>query len=252
VPLVEIITRDATPEGIVATALELTRRMRKTPVLVKNREGFLVNRLFIPYLKEAFWLLEDGADAPAIDGAMVEFGFSMGPLALIDMAGLDILVFTDRVLSRAFPRHGCLSPIAVRLVDQGYLGQKAGAGVYRYEKDDYTPHPSQAARQIIAQVQREEGRTPREITKDEITQRLVLRMVGEAFYVLDEAVARRESDLDVAMVLGTGFPDFRGGVLKYARDLGLDNVLARLEELAERFGERFSPCKLLREMRGVR
>ncbi|MHC4180633.1 MAG: 3-hydroxyacyl-CoA dehydrogenase family protein, partial [Planctomycetota bacterium] len=164
----------------------------------------------------------------------------------------DILVFTDRVLSGAFPRHGCLSPIAVRLVDQGYVGQKASSGVYRYEEGDYTPCFSQVTRRTTLQVQREQGRTPREIGRDEITRRLVLRMVAEAFYVLEEGIARRESDLDVAMVLGTGFPDFRGGVLKYARDLGLDNVLTQIETLAEQFGERFSPCRLLREMRGVR
>jgi len=251
-PLVEIIYREATPPATVATALELAKRLRKTPVLVKNREGFLVNRLFIPYLKEAFWLLEDGADAPAIDRAMVEFGFAMGPLALSDMAGLDVLVSTDRVLGRAFPHHGSLSAIATGLVEAGHLGQKTASGVYRYEAGDYTPRFSQAARQIIAGVQAAAGRSRREIAADEITRRLVLRMVGEAFYVLQEAVARCESDLDVAMVLGTGFPDFRGGVLKHARDLGLDNVLVQLERLAEQFGERFSPCRLLREMGGVR
>jgi len=236
---------------VIATALKFAKTLRKTPVLVKNREGFLVNRIFIPYLKEAFWLLEDGADPPAIDAAMVEFGFPMGPLVLIDMAGLDILVHTDGVMSRAFPRHGCLSPIAVRLVEQGHLGQKTSSGVYKYDEGDYTPRPHEAAEQLIGEVQQQRGRTPREIGNDEITRRLVLRMVSEAFYAMEEQIALRESDVDAATVLGTGFPDFRGGVLKYARDLGLDRVLIRLEELAERFGERFSPCKLLREMKGV-
>ncbi len=251
-PLLEIIRRRATPSGTVATALDFAKRIRKTPVLVNNREGFLVNRVFIPYLKEAFWLLQDGAEAPEIDAAMVEFGFAMGPLALIDMAGLDILVLTDRVLSRAFPRHGRLSPVALRLVEQGHLGQKTGAGVYKYHKGDYTPRLSRSTQQIIGQVQRQRRRRPREIQRQEITQRLVLRMAAEAFYVLQEGVARRESDLDVAMVLGAGFPDFRGGVLKYARDLGLDSVLIQLDELTEKFGQRFSACELLREMRGVR
>jgi 3-hydroxyacyl-CoA dehydrogenase/enoyl-CoA hydratase/carnithine racemase len=247
-PLVEIIPRETTPEGVVAMAWELAKRIGKTPVLVKNREGFLVNRLLIPYLKEAFWLLEEGADPTAIDSAMVEFGFPMGPLTLIDMAGLDILTSADRVLSRAFPRHGRLSPIAAGLVEEGHLGQKTGSGVYRYEAGDYTPRPSQTTQRIIARVQREAGRTPREMGAGEITPRLLLRMVGEAFYVLEEGVARSESDLDVAMVLGTGFPDFRGGVMTYARQLGLDNVLIQLQKLAAEFGERFAPCKLLREI----
>jgi 3-hydroxyacyl-CoA dehydrogenase len=251
-PLVEVIRRDATADSVVAAALGFVKSIRKTPVLVRNREGFLVNRLFIPYLKEAFWLLEEGADAPAIDGAMVEFGFPMGPLTLVDMAGLDVLVLTDRVLSRAFPAHGLLSQVAVRLVERGCLGQKSGAGVYRYEKGDRTPYPSAETAQVIAEVQQAAGRAPRPVGKDEITRRLVLRMVNEAFYVMEEGVAQRESDLDVALVLGTGFPDFRGGVLRYARDLGLGNVRADLDRLAEEHGARFSPCRHLREMEGVR
>ena len=241
-PLVEVIRRDATPANVLATAFKLAKSIRKTPVLVRNREAFIVNRIFLPYVKEAFWLLEDGAAPGAVDAAMVAFGFPMGPLAVIDLTGVDILVLADRVMSRVFPAHGCVSPIAVRLAEQGHLGQKTGSGVYRYEKGDYTPHPSEATARVIAQVQQETGRAPREVGKDEIAQRLVLRMVNEAFWVMQEGIALRESDLDAAMVLGTGFPDFRGGVLKHARDIGLDTVLARLEELAERFGGRFAPC----------
>jgi 3-hydroxyacyl-CoA dehydrogenase len=250
-PLVEVIWRDASQKGIIAAAMKFAKVIRKTPVLVKNREGFLVNRIFIPYLKEAFWLWEEGADPRAMDSAMVEFGFPMGPLTLADMAGLDILAHVDRVMSKVFPSHGCLSPVAIRLVEQGHLGQKSGAGVYKYEKGDYTPHRHDVGERILAKVRRQSGRTPREVGKDEITERLTLRMVNEAFYVLEEGIAQRESDIDAAMVLGTGFPDFRGGVLKYARDLGLSTVLNRLERLEKRFGERFSPCSHLREMKGV-
>jgi len=250
-PLVEVIRRDAAPGVAAATAMVLAKRIRKTPVLVRNREGFLVNRIFIPYLKEAFRLLQDGADPRAVDAGMVEFGFAMGPLALIDMAGLDILALTDAVMRRAFPRHGPLPAIVTRLVEAGHLGQKTGSGVYRYEKGDYTPHDSEAARSIIAEVQRQAPAAPRDVGADEITDRLVLRMVNEALYVVRERIARRESDVDVAMVLGTGFPDFRGGVLKYARDLGIDTVTGRLTALADEFGERFRPCELPREMKGT-
>jgi 3-hydroxyacyl-CoA dehydrogenase len=250
-PLVEIIRREATPPDVVATALQVAKRLRKTPVVVNNREGFLVNRVFLPYLKEAFWLLEEGVDAQAIDRAIVEFGFPVGPLTLIDMVGLDILVSTDRVLRWAFPWHGPLSAIVTRLVDAGQLGQKSGSGVYKYEKGDYTPHKSEAAERIIAEVRQQSGRVPLEVGDDEITRRLVLRMASEAFYLIQEGVAQQESDLDVAMVLGTGFPDFRGGVLKYADDLGLEQVVAQLDALREKCGERFSPCELLRERKGA-
>jgi len=249
-PLVEVIRREGTLPEVVATAVGLAKRLRKTPVVVRNREGFLVNRVFLPYTKEAFWLLEEGADAEAIDRAMVEFGFPMGPLTLIDMAGLDILVATDRVLSRAFAWHGPLSQIALRLVDAGHLGQKRGSGVYKYEPGDYTPHHSPSAREIVAEVRAARGRSPRQVPPREITERLVLRMVAEAFRVMEEGVAGRASDLDVAMTLGTGFPDFRGGVIRHAHDLGLDRVVDRLDALADACGERFAPCRLLRERTG--
>ncbi len=236
-PLVEVIRRWGTSPHAVATALKLAKAIRKTPVVVRNREGFLVNRIFIPYLKEAFWLLEEGAEPSAIDAAMVAFGFPMGPLALADMAGLDILAHSDEVLRRAFPRHGALSRIVTRLVEASRLGQKTNAGVYNYAPGDYTPCSSDAAAEIIRAARREE----RSVGSEEITQRLVLRMAAEALWVRQEGIVQRESDVDAAMVLGTGFPDFRGGVLKYAHDLGLNGVRKQLEAFAQRFGERFAP-----------
>jgi 3-hydroxyacyl-CoA dehydrogenase len=240
-PLLEIIRRDCTPPGVLAKATALAKRLRKTPVVVRNREGFLVNRLFVPYLQEAFFLLEEGAAAAEIDAAAVQFGFPMGPLVLIDMAGIDILVDSQRVLGRAFPHHGPLSPVVIRLVEQGHLGQKTGSGVYRYQPGERTPLDHEVTAQIVADVGRQKGCAARTIDPAEITERLVLRMVNEAFCVLQEDVARCESDVDVATVLGIGFPDFRGGVMKYARDTGLDEVRTRLNELSRRLGERFSP-----------
>lgn len=250
-PLVEVIRRDTTDRGVIATAMKFVKDIRKTPVLVENRAGFVVNRIFIPYLKEAFRLVEDGAGPRDVDAAMVEFGFAMGPLTLIDMAGLDILASTDKQMCKAFPTREPLSQIATSLVEQGRLGQKTGCGVYSYEEGDYTPRDSRATRNVIESVQNEVGKTARDVGADEITDRLVLRMVAEAFCVLQEQIAQRQSDIDVAMVLGTGFPDFRGGVLKYAYDTGLETVTSRLNCLAERFGERFRPCELLRNMTGV-
>lgn len=251
-PLVEVIRRDGTTPATLATTLRFARTLRKTPVLVRNREGFLVNRIFVPYLEEAFRLLEEGAEAEAIDRAMVDFGFPMGPLTLSDMAGLDILVHAAAMLSRAFPRHGPISPVAPMLVERGLLGQKRGAGVYLYARGDRAPRPNPATGEILAQVRQRGGASPRNFSTDEITRRLVLRMVAEAFYVLEEGLVQRESDADAAIVLATGFPDFRGGVLKHARDLGLKNVLNQLEILTNQAGgARFAPCKLLQELKGT-
>ena len=241
-PLVEVIRRESTPTAIAATAMAFAKSIRKTPVLVRNREGFAVNRLVIPYLNEAFRLLEDGADPRAVDRAMVDFGFPMGPLTLIDMAGIDILAATVDFLGRAFPRHGKLSPVAGVLVEEGCFGQKTGAGVYMYEKGNRKPQDSDVTARIIREV-RERNRDPSiGANDDEIVDRLVLGMVNDAFHVMQEGVVAREVDMDAATVLGMGFPDFRGGVLKYARYRGLGEIRARLAELAERYGERFAPC----------
>ncbi|SRR5271157_386449 len=176
---------------------------------------------------------------------MIEFGFAMGPFVLIDMAGLDILVKTDAVLRKAFPRHGGPADVAVRLVEAGHLGQKTGSGVYRYDPGSRKPLPHPETARIAAEVGRERGGRPRLLSAEDISRRLVLRMVNEAFKVLEEGLCQRPSDLDVAMVLGTGLADFRGGIVKYAHDVGLERVRTQLQELAAECGERFAPGRLL-------
>jgi 3-hydroxyacyl-CoA dehydrogenase len=210
----------------------------------------VVSRLFVPYLKEAFWLLEEGADPWAVDQAMVEFGFPMGPFLLIDMTGLDILALTDRILTEAFPRHGPFPPIATRLVQAGCLGQKTGSGVYDYEKGDRTPHESERTRQIMNAVRQEKNLTPRQVNPQEISERLLLRMIGEALCLVEEGVAQRDADVDVATVLGLGFPDSQGGLLRYAHNLGLDTIHARMKTLAEKCGDRYLPSERLCNRKG--
>jgi 3-hydroxyacyl-CoA dehydrogenase len=247
-PLVEVIRRSTTPPEVVATALALAKAIGKTPVVATNREGFVVNRLLLPYLTEAFWLLEEGAEPEAVDRAMVDFGFDMGPLQLIDMSGVDILAKAQPILSKAFPWHGGLSPIVWELVARGHLGQKTGAGIYQYVPGDATPMPHREAEQIIAGVRRRRSKPSPEPDGPDIVVRLMLRMVAEAFRLLEDGVVRRPADVDVAMVLGTGLADFRGGVLKYATDLGLENVLETLPNLAEQHGPRYSACSLLEKV----
>jgi 3-hydroxyacyl-CoA dehydrogenase len=244
-PLVEVIRRRTTLASVVASVLALGKAIGKTPVLVENREGFVVNRLFIPYLMEAFWLLEEGVSPSEIDRAMVDFGFAMGPLQLIDMSGLDILVKTQAIMQRAFPQHGELATIVGRLVEAGHLGQKTGAGVYRYEGGDRTPHPHALTEQAVAAARRQRSPAVGDFDRGQIVSRLMLRMIVEAFAILEEKTVERPADIDVAMVLGTGLADFRGGVLKYACDLGLAGVVADLRRLSEECGRRYEPGRLL-------
>jgi 3-hydroxyacyl-CoA dehydrogenase len=126
------------------------------------------------------------------------------------------------------------------------LGQKTGSGIYRYGPGDTTPHRSGVAEQVIAAVQQEQGRTPRRPGRQDLVRRLAFRMVAEAFRVVEEGVAASDSDVDTATVLGVGFPGSRGGVIRYARDLGLGTVLAELEDLAAQYGPRYKPCDFLR------
>lgn len=244
-PLVEIIRRKHTSDDVVATSVQFAKRLRKTPVLVNNREGFLVNRVFVPYLVEAFALLEEGAAAREIDAAMIDFGFPMGPLTLSDMTGIDIVVHAHRELHKAFPYHGPLAELAHQLVAMGRTGQKSGAGVYRYEPGNRDAMDDDKLAQIVAK-----RATPMNspFSRDEIRRRLVGRMVAEAFRVLEENVARSEADLDAAMVLGTGFPDYRGGIVRHARDRGLDTILQELENLSSTCSERYAPSKHLQEL----
>jgi len=241
-PLVEVIGRRGTPPDILATAVGVTKALGKTPVVVQNREGFAVNRLFIPYLIEAFRLLEEGVSPEAIDRAMTDFGLPMGPLQLIDLSGLDILEKTWTILHRVFPHHGPLSPIVHQLIAGGHLGQKSGAGVYRYEPGDRTPRPHLATEQAIAAARRSSASPP---AAEQIVARLMLRMVAEAFALLEEGVVDRPADLDVALVLGIGLPDYHGGIVGYARGLGLDQVVSHLERLARDHGPGYAPCPLL-------
>jgi 3-hydroxyacyl-CoA dehydrogenase len=250
-PLVEVVRRAATPPPLLAAAIRLVKALGKTPVVVRSREGFVVSRLLVPYLKEAFWLVEEGVEPEAVDRAMVEFGLPMGPLRLIDMSGLDILIKTDAVLRAAFPRHGPPSAIALRLVEAGHLGEKTGSGVYRYEKGDHTPRANPAAAEIVAAVRRGRAGAGGRLDPQDIVRRLMLRMVVEACDVLEEGIVEQPADIDVAMVLGIGLPDFRGGVVKYAYDQGLDRVSAQLRELTERCGPRFAPGARLKLVRSL-
>ncbi len=244
-PLVEVVQCKTTDPATVAAAMKCMKDLHKTPILVKNSIGFAVNRIFIPYFMEAFQLLQEGASAGEIDDAMTQFGFAMGPLATIDMTGIDILAMTDCQMQAAFPYHLPLPAVVRELTGQGLLGQKTGSGVYKYEKGDTTAKPSDQLPAVCERVRREYAISPRAIGPGEITDRLVLRLVGEAFHVVEEKIAQRESDIDVASVLAAGFPDFRGGVLKYADELGINTIKTRLDTLAGRLGDRFRPCSYL-------
>jgi 3-hydroxyacyl-CoA dehydrogenase/enoyl-CoA hydratase/3-hydroxybutyryl-CoA epimerase len=241
-PLVEVIRGDASSDEAVATVFALTLKLGKTPVVVKDGPGFLVNRVLTPYLNEAGYLLEEGASIAEVDEALLEFGMPMGPFRLLDEVGLDIARHAGATMHEAFGERLAPSAALQALEATERLGRKNEKGFYVYE-DGRDKHPDPA---IYEELETVVGSERKSLPDREIVDRCVLPMVNEAARILDEGIAQSPGDVDLAMITGTGFPPFRGGLLRWADDVGLPTVLARLESFERELGARFEPAALLR------
>ena len=241
-PLVEIIAGQRTSPEAVATVQALAVELGKVPVVVRDAPGFLVNRILMLYLNEAMRLLGEGVSIEAADRAMVAFGMPMGPFTLLDEIGLDTANHAGGVLEGAFgKRIGGGGQLLAQVVQTGRLGAKNGRGFYRYrDRRRAGPDPE------VVRMAGAPG--PRELPVETLQERMVLAMVNEAAVCLEDAVVREPRDLDLAMVMGTGFPPFRGGLLRYADAVGIPVVTDRLARLADAQGERFRPAPLLRDL----
>ena len=241
-PLVEIIRSPLSSDEAVATVFALAKTLGKTPVVVKDSPGFLVNRILAPYLSEAVRLVKEGCRIEEVDRLLTDFGMPVGPLALLDDIGLDVAVKAGEVLQAAFPdRLKAAGDEA--LAAAGRLGRKSGGGFYDY-RDGKRAGVSNRAYAILGV----EPAKASPIPAGEIESRLVLSMVNEAALCLSEGVVAAPSKLDLAMLFGTGFPPFRGGPLRHADALGAARVVNALDDLASRRGTRFQPALLLRDM----
>ena len=207
-PLVEIVYGTKTAPEVTAAAVEFVKQLKKIPIIVKGAPGFLVNRLLMPYLNEAGVLLGEGVSVEAIDKAMLEFGMPMGPLRLIDEVGIDVAYDVARELAEAFKERMTVAPILRKIHERGLKGRKGGAGFYVYKGKKERPN---------SRLRLPTGKT---LFPGEIQGRLMDVMINEAKRCLREGVVSCEDDIDVGMIFGTGFPPFRGGLVKYARDTG--------------------------------
>lgn len=243
-PLVEVIRGEKTSDETVATIVALSKKLGKTPVVVKDREGFLVNRILMPYLNEGALLVEEGVGIETVDRLMLNFGMPMGVFILLDNIGLDIALKVAEILHGAYGERMRPSVILPKMVEAGRLGKKNGKGFYTYEGRSRTLAPDTV--RIITGLRKEHSG----ILEKEVVGRLLLSMVNEAAMILAEGIADRPSVVDTGMIFGTGFPPFRGGLLRYADALGLEAIRKDLEEYAGRFGERFKPADLIVEMAG--
>ena len=241
IPLVEVIPHAHTAPWVVATAVSFAKALNKTVIVVKDGPGFWVNRILAPYLREAWLLLESGVDPQALDRAMTEFGFPVGPVTLLDEIGLDVVLEAAHALSHAFGER--MKPLdgLSRMVDAGRLGRKSGHGLFHYRKGKRKRFDAGAFDLICMSA-------PSTVPDDDITRRLVYLMLNEAALALHEGVVRSPRDGDVGAVFGLGFPPFTGGPLRYLDSIGAVEALATLEELTDRYGERFKPAPSLIQM----
>jgi 3-hydroxyacyl-CoA dehydrogenase/enoyl-CoA hydratase/3-hydroxybutyryl-CoA epimerase/3-hydroxyacyl-CoA dehydrogenase/enoyl-CoA hydratase/3-hydroxybutyryl-CoA epimerase/enoyl-CoA isomerase len=241
-PLVEVIRGEKTSDATIVTLVALAKQVGKTPIVVKDAPGFLVNRILFPYMDEAALLLVEGADPRAIDKAATAFGMPMGPITLYDVVGLDTSLYAGRVMHAAFPDRAVASPLLEELVAKGRLGQKSGAGFYKYGKG-LKGSDDPAFAEILAKYRKQ----PRQFSQEEITERLFLPMLTEATRVLEEGIVRDPADVDMGLILGIGFPAWRGGLLRWADSLGVPKVLELLKK-HESLGTRFAPTASLRHL----
>jgi 3-hydroxyacyl-CoA dehydrogenase / enoyl-CoA hydratase / 3-hydroxybutyryl-CoA epimerase len=239
-PLVEVIRGAKSSDEAVSTTYQFAKAMGKTPIVVKDSPGFLVNRLLGPYMVESINLVTDGVPIPEIDQAMLEFGMPMGPLELVDEVGVDVAEKVAKVFHEAFGERMRPAPLNKKVVEAGRLGKKTGKGIYEYGKDGRD-------RKFNPEIYGLLGVTPQSggVSAEEIVERCVLPMINEAARCLEEGVVASASELDLGMIMGTGFPPFRGGLLRYADTLGARHVVDRLNHYRERFGVRYEPSPAL-------
>jgi 3-hydroxyacyl-CoA dehydrogenase len=245
--LLEIVRGKATSKEVIATCMQLSKTLGKVGVLVGNCRGFVGNRMFGPYRREAQFLVEEGAGIEAVDRALTDFGMAMGPLATGDLAGLDV-GWRIRKEYRHLEKPGVRQPFAEdRLCELGRYGQKTGAGWYKYD-EQRRPTPDPVVERYLRKWVAETGVPQREISPEEIADRCLYALVNEGARILEEGYALRASDIDIIYLNGYGFPAYRGGPMWYADTVGLKNVYERIAEFQRQHDEIWEPAPLLKRL----
>jgi 3-hydroxyacyl-CoA dehydrogenase len=244
--LLEIVRGRATSPATLATAIALGTTLRKIGVVSANAFGFIGNRMLFDYAREAIRLAEEGVDPARVDAVLKAFGMAMGPFAMFDLTGLDVLWHIVRL-------HPAAMLVRSRIIDRLHaeqrFGQKTGAGIYRYEQGSREPRPDPMVRDLFRAEAAAAGIAPRDdVTDDEIVQRCVYALINAGAEVIRTGVASRAGDVDLVFVSGYGFPPERGGPMWYADEIGAATVLAGIERLRASHGTAWTPSPLLREI----
>ena len=240
-PLLEVIPTDRTSPDAIATAVQFGRKIGKTVIVVRDRPGFWVNRILIPYMNEAGHLFSEGVPMELLDRLMTRFGFPVGPITLLDEVGLDVGAKAGTVMHAAYGDRLKPSELIGKLLADQRLGRKNGKGFYHYHKGQKTG-PDESVYDLLGL----KPRAPAATTDAE--QRLVYSMLNEAAMAMGEGVVRSPRDGDIGAIFGIGYPPFRGGPLRYIDDLGAPRVVEVLRALAAVHGPRFTPCDTLVRM----
>jgi 3-hydroxyacyl-CoA dehydrogenase len=245
--LVEIVRGKATSKRVIATAMALAKTLRKVGVLVGNSMGFVGNRMMFPYMREAQFLVEEGATPAQVDRALNNFGMAMGIFAVDDMGGIDLNWRVQQEYAHLV-KPGIRRPLMLRkLFELGRYGQKTGRGWYLYDENrKATPDPEVEA--LIERTAKEAGIERRRITDEEIIERCIYIMINEGARILEEGHASRASDIDAIYFSGYGFPAYRGGPMWYADTVGLEKIYEKVEEFHQKHGELWEPAPLLKRL----
>jgi len=245
--LLEVVRGKATGKEVIATCMQLSKKLGKVGVLVGNCFGFVGNRMFGPYRREAQFLVEEGASIEVVDGALAEFGMALGPLATGDLAGLDV-GWRIRKENRHLHKPGTRDAIAEdRLCEMGRYGQKTGAGWYKYDENRRATSDPEVA-ELVRKWAAAAGIPQRRISAEEIVDRCIYALVNEGARILEEGYALRAVDIDIIYINGYGFPAYRGGPMWYADTVGLKKVYDRVSEFHQQHGELWQPAPLLKQL----
>ncbi|HEY2390519.1 MAG TPA: 3-hydroxyacyl-CoA dehydrogenase NAD-binding domain-containing protein [Candidatus Angelobacter sp.] len=245
--LLELVRGKATSKEVIATCMQLAKKLGKVGVLVGNCRGFVGNRMFGPYRREAQFMMEEGATVEAIDKAMYDYGMAMGPLAVGDLAGLDV-GWRIRKEFKHLEKPGVRMPLSEdNLCEMGRYGQKTGAGWYKYD-ENRKPIIDPEVEANVRKWAAEAGIKQHEISKEEIVDRLLYALVNEGARILEEGFALRAVDIDIIYLTGYGFPGHRGGPMWYADTVGLKKVYERIQQFHKEHGENWEPAPLLKRL----
>jgi 3-hydroxyacyl-CoA dehydrogenase len=226
----------------------MAKAINKQPVVARVCDGFLANRAFDTYWRESEFLVEDGASPYEVDKVLYDFGMPMGPFAVADLVGLDVGQLIRKRQRLKLPQGVRYSALEDDVVTLGRLGQKNGLGWYRYDANARSGTPDPQIESVIAAYRHKRGFAPRKISGEEIIQRCIYAVINEAAKELEEGIAIRSSDIDVASVYGFGFPNWRGGPMQYADEIGLPVVAAAVERFHDSHGYWWEPSKLLLDL----